>query len=237
MKRLISLCLVLCWWSTVGFALDISKLKRECNKGYGKSCAKLAEYYYYKGQGELNSKYIHKSCDVGYGEACLSIGHSFFTQKQYRSALGYYKKGCSKGHARSCASTGTCYEMLEQNSNAKKAYSKACNSGIDIACGNLGVLYLKERTQGKDHKIPEVLPLLKTGCEGSSGRACYGAGMVILEVVISMGTAMQKLDNAVQLEAIAGIMYYWDKGCKLGFKEACSQANKLRQEVILSQLR
>lgn len=123
------------------FKKAIVFLKKNCERGYAKSCGIYAYYLkeYYKKEKESNKLY-EKTCNE-YKESlsCNILSSHLVSQKKYKEAVKYSEVSCNLNNTAGCLAWGTILEdYLNKYDEAATIYKVACEKKNRAACGRYG---------------------------------------------------------------------------------------------------
>jgi TPR repeat protein len=206
-------------------------VQRGCDLGDAKGCVELGVVYYEGVSGEIGvtiakdidkaKEIFEQTCDQKRGLGCYKLGMMYDIGEGFdadpKKALELYRSGCSYLDGRSCGMIGHRYlkgggGVMKSSQEAVRHFELGCVNGDQRSCREMADFYFKGDLVEKN--IPVALEMYKQSCGLSSGKACYQAGMIILDGLVGE-------PNFYEVSKLLG------KSCKMGVKEACTASEPI----------
>ena len=205
----------------------VELIKKSCNFGEIYGCVSLAELYI-KGfsqngatieKDQAKAKLIFTdACSQKVEVGCFQLAKIYDDEGREQEALKAYEKACEYLHGDSCGILGARHfagKGVEQSAqNAVPFFEKACAQGHKISCIQMADFYFKGE-EGIERDSTLALERYKQACGLNSSRSCLLAGKIIQE------------EATDKKEGFRESVSFFEKGCELGNREACSEAEPL----------
>ena len=182
----------------------------QCEKGWTRSCARLATTQFELGLIEESLKGLRDGCEKDYKNTCYFLGRYYYQDERLKKAKAYFKKGCLENdeEGKPCRKLGDLLKTENDEIEAKKYYLIACQRGETEACLNYSQILAKN----KEYK--KAVVALREACEKYGDGNCHNLAFY----------------NANYVNYLQGMADY-RASCKNGFKKSCEFLQKIRLSI------
>ena len=177
LKAARSFCKTLCE-SKYGERKSGKQLEKDCKKGDGKACMRLANKNI-KSDPKKAAGYLKKGCEAGHSKSCFFLGRAHDegkgVEKSRTESTRYFKKACAGTYKKACTNIGI--RIIKTNpTRALTLFKQGCKADSRYGCAMAGVIYRDGRGTAKNPA--EAKKFFKKACALGLKSSCQQAAKI-----------------------------------------------------------